>query len=223
MISNATGILTVSSRRLMSMTSSTQARAQAQSQAQILELDIDYDRIMLNEINGMDAYDRHLSAYLALCIEEKLTKISHHKNKCSECADVLLAANDRMNDGLLAMKTTAFEPAKQPLFSTLKIVVFANAVMKAISSQSDQGNDFDTVCKTIFNYLDIDDLYSTERFEQHEQQESITYTHKEDFVIRVVQTYMTFKSEKIGRKIADEARGELIRHKNKDAVHLAGQ
>lgn len=204
------------------MTSSTHVPPRTQAQA--FELDINYDATMLNEIDGMEGYDQHMSAYLALCIENKvIQKINQNKYKCSGCAGVLLARHGRITDSLLALKNTTLEEAKQPLLSTLKIVIFSNAVFKEISSRSSEGNDIDTVWKTILNYIDIEDLYSTEDFEQHEQQRYSQFTHKEEFVIQVVKMYVIFKSQKIGRKIADEGKGEYIRHKNKQAVHLAGQ
>lgn len=198
--------------------------AKTHVQGRALELDIMYDSVMLNEIEKMDAYEEHMAAYVALCIEENLlNKIKQFKYKCSGCASILLNSNDRINDELLAKKTIQIGQAKQPSQSTLKIVVFANAVMKLISSECEQGNDFGIVWKTIFNYLDIDDLYSTEDFEQHGNKLSFEYTHKEEFVIELVRTYMTLKSMKIGKKITEEERGESVRHKNKDAVKKAGQ
>lgn len=186
---------------------------------------VDYDQIMLNELESMEPYDRHMAAYLSLRIEEKvIQKIKENKYKCSGCADVLLGANDRMNDELLAKKTTALEPAKQPLFSTLRIVVYSNAVLKEISSRSGQGNDIKDVLMTIFNGLDLDDLYPTGSFEQHEnQQQQTKYTHKEQFIIQVVKMYLTLKSQNIGSKMTDKGQGTPIRHLNKDAIHKAGQ
>lgn len=206
------------------MTSSTHATPRTRAQA--FELDINYDATMLKEIGDMEGYDQHMSAYLALCIENKMIqKINQNKYKCSGCAGVLFARHGRITDSLLALKNTTPEEAKQPLLSTLKIVIFSNAVFKEISSRSFEGNDIDTVWKTILNYIDIEDLYSTEDFEQHEQQQysHSQFTHKEEFVIQVVKMYVILKSQKIGRKIADEGKGEYIRHKNKQAVHLAGQ
>lgn len=221
-INNATGILTASSAYLKPMSSQTAT----QSQAQEIELNIDYNEIMLKEIDGMDAYEQHMSAYLALCIEEKLMqKINQKKYKCCGCADVLRATNEKITDELLAQKTTALEETKQPSFSTLKIVVFANGIMRIISSLDGHGSHFDTVWKTIFSNIDVNDLYTSQDFETHGQNDSLTFqfTHKEEFVIQMVKLYLILKSQKIGRKITEEGQGELIRHKNKDAIHKAGQ
>lgn len=196
---------------------------QIQDQDQEIELDTNYDEIMLKEFQEMDAYEEHMAAYMALSIEKKLLqKIKQFQYKCCACASLLSHSNEEIDDQLLAMKIRPIGQLQQPSRSTLKIVIFANAVMKIISSQSEQGNSFNVVWKTIFNYLDIHDLYSTESFE-HEYKKSSQYTHKEEFVIEIVKMYMTLKSKKIGKKITDEERGVLIRHKNKDAIHKAGQ
>lgn len=101
-ITNATKILTISSKRQMPAEPSAKTHVQGRA----LELDIMYDSVMLNEIENMDAYEEHMAAYVALCIEENLlNKIKQFKYKCSGCASILLNSNDRINDELLAKKT----------------------------------------------------------------------------------------------------------------------
>lgn len=215
-ITNATGILTVS-------TSRSRAKIPISPITQEIEVEIPYEDLMISEIGDMDAYDQHMAAYIALCVEEKILKnIRLNKYKCPECAQDLLSSAEKINDSLLEMKMNA----KQPSESTLKIIVFSNAVMKIISSHREQGNDFDTVWKTIFNNIDIDDLFLYSKFETHKQvTENISkeYSHKEQFIIEIIKTYMALKSEKIGSKITDEERGELIRQRRKNAIHKAGQ
>lgn len=70
---------------------------------------------------------------------------------------------DKINDTILSLKPEA----KQPSASTLKIIIFANAVMKIISQHRDHGNDFDMVLRTIFYNIDIDDLYQYGKFDEH--------------------------------------------------------
>lgn len=187
--------------------------------SQEIPLELSYDELMLGEIEAMSSYDQHMTAYIAVCIEEKmLQKIEQNKYKCTQCAnDVLLARDEKINDGLLAMKHNA----KQPSESTLKIVLFSNAVMKIISSN--QENNFDVVLQTTFNNIDIDDLYSFAEFEQHERKTSNKYSHKEEFISEIIKMYMTLKSQKIGKKITDEEQGELIRQRKKKDIHNAGQ
>lgn len=74
-------------------------------------------------------------------------------------------------------------PAKQPLASTLKMVIFADAAFAIISAQSNQGNNFVAVCKTIYNNLEIDDLYTSADFKHIEG--SLIVDHKEKFISEV--------------------------------------
>lgn len=186
-----------------------------------IDLEISYEELMLNELKDMTSYDQHMAAYISLCIEQRmLQNIKRNRYKCSDCAnEVLLAPVEKINDALLSMKPET----EQPSASTLKIVIFANTVMKIVSKHRGQGNNFDIVLKSIFNNIDFDDLYQLVKFDQHDYQTSKEYGHKEEFIMEIIRTYMTLKSEKIGKKITDEERGERIRHKNKDAVHQAGQ
>lgn len=158
-------------------------RPTAYAQVQEYELEVDYDQLMLEEICTIDSYQQHLCAYLALCIEEQFKKnINRNLYKCNECANILCGTHDRINDHLLAMKNDD-GPAKQPFASTLKIVIFSDAVMKNISAQSSQGNDFEAVSKTIYNNLDIDDLYTSADFIHIEG--SIIVNHKDKFILEV--------------------------------------
>lgn len=141
-------------------------------------------------------------------------------NTCLECGSVLQNSTEKINDELLAMENES-GPAKQPSASTLKIVIFANALMNRISTQSYGVNDFEAVWKTIYNYLDIDDLYTNANFVHAEKTSYVD--HKEKFVIEVVKQYMTLKSKNIGRKITEEEKGERIRQRRTDAIHKAGQ
>lgn len=218
-ISNATEILTVSSTAKKRPTPADSVESLE------LELEVDYEEIILNEIESMDPYNQHVCAYVALKIEERITKTMNrpNKNNCSECASVF-AQNDKINDDLLAMKNNGFVQAQQPCESTLKIVIFSNALMKIMSS-NDQGKRFDTVWKTIHGNLDIDDLYNGSNFEHNnvEQQVGCTSNHKEKFVIEVLKTLLTLKSEKIGQRITDEECGVFIRNRMKTKIHASGQ
>lgn len=214
-ISNATGILTISSRN--------SKRSIPEDSAQEYELEaVDFSGLLQDECDDMDPYDHHMVAYVALCIEHKvIAKMNNCKNKykCSQCINLLLNSNDKIHDELLAVRPDNSQPCE----STVTIVIFANAVMKSISNQRSQGNNFNSVWKTIYNNLNIHDLYTYEDFEEHQHQLKQTYCHKEEFIIQLIKMYMTIKSQKIGNKITDEERGELIRNRRKHAVHHAGQ
>lgn len=215
-LTNSTGILTA--------TSSCRKRLPIQSSSIQCEWEIDYEGIMMNETETMDAYDQHMVAYAALCSEERvLQKLNSNKNQCSECANILLSVHDKINDELLAMKKTTNTEAKQPCLSTVNIIIFSNAVMKCMPPSMFQSTkeNFDNVWKIIYNNINHEELYIFADF-QHQQKETIC-NHKEDFIIRMIKAYMTLKAKKIGRKITDEQRGELIRNRRKHAIHEAGQ
>lgn len=215
-ITNATGILTASSSRKPQ-----QKINIVRPPEQEYDIEIDYNQLILEEIQAMESYEQHLCAYLALCIEDKLMQnINRHLYKCNECANILRASEEKINDELLAMKND-FGSAKQPSESTLKIVIFANGVMKLISSKSDQGNNFGVVQKTIFDNLDFGDVYTSVDFVHTEGTDFVH--HKEKFINEIIKTYMTLKSRNIGRKITDEEQGERIRQRRTDAIHKAGQ
>lgn len=177
-ITNATGILTASAHKKRIPQDSVYTRSEE------FDLNIDYDQLMVQEISTMDSYEQHLCAYIALRIEQQFKqKINRNLYDCKDCASILCSLYERINDDLLAMKNED-GPAQQPLASTLKIVIFANAVMKQISAQSSQGNDFRAVCKTAYNNLNMDDLYSAADF-SHLEGETIV-NHKEKFIFEVI-------------------------------------
>lgn len=215
-ITNATGILTVSSRNLLSSAS--------HKQTQVFELEIDpellnYEILMLKEIEMIEPYEQHMCAYIASCIEKKFIQNTNtHKYKCNECVNVLLFSNERIVDGLLEMKS---EEIKQPSASTVKIVIFSNAVMKLVCVENPQGNNINAVCKVIYENVDMEDLFNNMDF-NHSDDESST-SHKQEFITLLIKTYLSLKSQRIGKKISDKERGELIRYRRKRAVIVAGQ
>lgn len=217
-ITNATGILTVSSKN-----PSKPHTLPAPNQLEI-ELELCYEAVMMGELEMMDAYESHLCAYIALCVEEKfIQNTNQHKQKCMECAHVLLDANDRINDELLCMKPTTAEKFTQPSASTLKLTVFSNAILKMVYVENQQGNDVNEVRQTILENIDINDLYSEFDLKHIEQKAPVSYEHKQEFINLLLKTFLTMKSHKIGKKISDEERGKLIRYKKKRAVILKGQ
>lgn len=192
-ITNATGILTVSSTSTKRPLPSS-----SQDQAFDFELECCYEDLILGEIDAMEPYDQHMCAYQASCIEEKvLQSIKLHKYKCTKCADVLSDADDRINDELLAMKAGE---RIQPSRSTFKLVMYANAVMKMCSVERSQGNELTSILKVICENVDINDLYSNFQ-KHHEQSESAMNEHKNEFISQVIKVYMTMKSKQICKRI----------------------
>lgn len=222
-ITNATGILTVSSKIQKSSSPST-VRNQTQTfeSERGLEIDMEllsYESVMLNEIELMEPYEQHMCAYIASCIEKKFIENTNlSKYKCEHCANLLLFSNDSINDGLLAMKDGEI---KQPSASTLKIVIFSNAAMKLISLENPLGNDINDVCRVICENIDMDDLFDDIDFNHDDQEHSAS--HKSNFITLLIKIYLNLKSQRIGKKITDNERGELIRYNKKRSVIVAGQ
>lgn len=217
-ITNATGILTVSSHE-----KNHKLPPVVESRMLELELELDYDIVMMTEIETADPYEQHMWAYAALCVEEKFIKnIRSHKYKCDECADILLSGNNKIYDELLAMKDKDVGQIQQPSESTLKIIIFGNAVMKRYSEEHQSGNDVNVIHKSIIKHIDIDDLFNDYDFSHHVH-EGPAQHHKVEFIDAIVETYMKIKSHKICKKITDAEQGELIRHTRKRAVILRGQ
>lgn len=205
-ITNATRILTVSScKKNQSLPPVVEE--------QVLKLELDYEFEMLTEIEEADLYGHHLWAFIALCVEENFIKnTKSHKYKCEKCADILSSGNDKINDELLAMKDKDVGQIQQPSWSTLKIVIFGNAVMKMYSDRSDRSkNSVNVICKNITKNIDVDDLFKDYDFSNHENEDAAH--HKEEFVSLIVQTYIALKSHKICKKISDEEKGENVRHR----------
>lgn len=206
-ISNATGLLTVSSRPKKQVISTNSIEAEM--------IDINHEELNNVVSNSVEPFDDHLNAYVALCVEKRTIQDAKlcKKGSCPICGEILLDPEEKMNDDFLAMKSGN---NLQPCKSTHRIVILSEAILKIISS-SEQGINFDQANKTILKNLKIDELYSTSNFE-HDQKD-----HKEDFLKRIVKAYLTLKSQNIGKRIADEERGAFIRSRLKARTHNAGQ
>lgn len=218
-ITNATGILTVSSKNVTRKHTSAVSQP---AQSQGYEIEADYFSLLQDELNEMDPYDHHVVAYIALTVQEKFVrkmKNCKYKYQCPDCINLLLSSDGNIRDELLAMKVINLQPKE----STVNIIIITNAIMKLISEQRMQGNDYDAVWKAIYNNLHIDNLYINENFNQHDHNLVQPLGHKDEFIIHLIKMYMNLKSQKIGHKITDEERGELIRNRNKKNVHNAGQ
>lgn len=218
-ITNATGMLTVSSN-----TKTQPLPPIVENQAEVLELELVYEDIMLCEIEAADPYKQHMYAYIALCVEEKFVeKTRSRKHKCNECANILLFGNDKINDELLALKDKEVGQIQQPSASTLKIIIFGNAVMKIYSEEFHSRNNINVMRNAIFKNIDINDLYTDADFSHLLHDEPGVLCHKEEFINLLIETYLTLKSHKICKKITDEEKGELIRFNKKRHYILAGQ
>lgn len=185
---------------ILTTSSRTKKKLKLITPGETLDVEVYYEETMQLEIETMEEYDRHTCAYVASCIEETNT-----------CANTF-SKNEKIDDELLKRKN---QQSKQPCKSTFDIVVFSNAVLKMI--EPDGNYRIDTMKKTICDNLNIDNLFTRSIFEHGEQ------NHRRDFVTQIVQTYLSLKSQKIGKKISDEKRGVHIRSRLKAHIHEMGQ
>lgn len=215
-LTNATGILTISSNKNI------QPKPPV-VEIQEIELELDYEVVMLAELEAAEPYEQHLWAYIALCVEEKFVEnTKNHIYKCNECAGILLSENDKINDEFLAMKDRVVGKIQQPSASTLKIIIFCNAVIKMHSEEYQSSNSIKVIKKNISSNIDIGDLFNDDDF-THRNHEESAQRHKKEFIELIVETHMKLKSYRICKKITDEERGELIRHRKKREVIVRGQ
>lgn len=190
-MTNATGILTKSSR-------CERNASNGDNRVRELEVEVCYESLLLLQLESMDDCDQHMCAYAALCVEEKFIQ---NKHKCYYCVDVL-AADDKADDDLLAMKSIG-----QPSTSTIKLIVFANAVINIYASENHQANNHNIIITTIQNSVDIGDIFKNfgtlhKKEEEEEDEESIMH-HKSKFISKIIKLYITMTSKKIARKITE--------------------
>lgn len=200
MISNGTGILTVSSHK---MKSSSKLVVPTTSLNEVLQqdLDIHYEVLMLAEIEAADPYDQHMFAYIALCVENKFIQYTRSREfKCDECADILLFGDDRINDDLLVMNVED-GGVKQPLYSSMKITIFSSAFMKMFPEEHHSSDIFGLIQKTIVKHIDSNDLFDDVNFAHGENiDEDTSESHKIEFITLMVETLMNLKSQKMCKK-----------------------
>lgn len=216
-ITNATGILTASSDRKKRIIPSV-GQNESVHFDQELDLEVDYESIMLTELEGAEPYEQHMCAYIALCVEEKfIQNTKSHKYKCTECAEISLSGDEKINDELLAMKNGNDGQAQQPSASTLKIIIFSNAFIK-MNPEERPTNSFKFLGETISKNIDINDLFnSSPHFDFS------SFDHKKEFIHLLIKTYLNLRAKNLGKKVSEEERGALIRYNNKRAYIESGQ
>lgn len=218
-ISNDTGVLTVSSARPKP------SKADG-TPAQSYEIEIEFDYLAAID-EEIDKFDQHLCAYIASSIETKIkdTIEKCSKKECIECICVF-AENSKFQDDFIALKSTT-KSLHKPCKSTVNIVKATNKILSLLENNRHTALSFtyERTLQTIMSHLLIEELYTESLFDQHlmAEENSGIFTHKENFIRKVINEYMKLKSKKIGNRISEEERGEYIRHKNKKRVHEAGQ
>lgn len=169
--------------------------------AHVLAVDIDFDyESAINQ--SLSCFDDHLVSYIASAVEnEIISKIRYFtKTQCPGCLPVF-SENIKVN--------------------TTHIIKAADVIMEKLAISG--GSGYSQTMKTVFVNLNIDELFSKTDFEGHNHETSGAYTHKEQFLLEIIDTYMNMKSHNIGDRITEERRGEYIRHTSRKNVHFAGQ
>lgn len=217
-VTNDTGILTVSSRKVKSNEQFTIESILSQTNA--FEIEFDYHYALDEEI---EKFDEHLCAFTACRIEQKIKeniKRSHRK-ECSQCIDIF-NENIKLDNDYIT-RTAQSKPCK----STVDIIKATNRICTLLENDEDIDTStalYNRTLKTIMSHLVAEELYAQSDFENHDQRNtSSNITHQEEFIFKIVVEYMKMKSNMIGNRITEEERGKYIRCNYKKRVHEAGQ
>lgn len=189
-----------------------------------IQIEMDYDTLINPEL---DEYERHIYAYLASIIETNISKkiMARSASGCIECLNTF-NENTKINDSFLKKKNETSHIV-QPCQSTVDIVVASSTFMKSLQSVTHA--DFNILLNAILPCLDIDLLYDSSNFNEHQihglqSNSQMPLTHKEQFISKILREYMHIKSKKIcGRITAEEHKAGNIRKKNTKNIIFAGQ
>lgn len=146
------------------------------------------------------------------------------KKECVQCIDVF-NENVKCDDDFTIMKSESDSSFKRPCESTVNLIKATNKILSILEDQAigTDSNMYDSILKTIMSYLRMEELYTQSNFNMHPENKSRLLGHKEDFICKIVQSYMKKKSQQIGSRISEQEKGQYIRHRNKKRVHEAGQ
>lgn len=192
----------------------------------VRELEIDelslYD--LLNR--EIEPYEEHMHAFIASTVETNIIEwISKRSKSACQCCLYVFNQNSKIYDSFIAKKNET-KPIAQPCRSTVDIIKVCNVVLELLQPHTHV--PFNIVGKTIFNHLDIDELYESEEFKNH-LNPGCNHTvpgmsHKEHFIYNVMSEYLNLKSKKIGKRITiEEQNGRAIRRNLTRSIILAGQ
>lgn len=181
-----------------------------------LEVEFDYNTAIDEPMNSFDV---HLFSYIASTIENQLiSKIQRfHKKECSDCLSVFNENAKATNDFM--KRNTGKKEFSQPCRSTIDIIKAATSIMDRLKSEV----SYMEVLKKILVNLEIDQIYTNSNFNNHKFGTIDMLSHKEQFIIKIIEAYMDLKSLRIGSRITQEERGVYIRHTSRKDVHFAGQ
>lgn len=213
-----TGVLTVASSR-----SADKPTADYTFESgNLFEIEFDYYAAIDEEIGK---FDQHLNSFIASTIESKLTETMKrcHKKECSQCIEVF-NENDKVEDDFITKKNET-SLTNKPCRSTVDLVKATNKILNLLVDQvvGLDVNVYVSTIKKVMSLLNIQELFKQSNFNTHSQKKCGLFTHKEEFICKIVSEYMKLKSQRIGSRITEQERGTYIRHNNKKRIHEAGQ
>lgn len=189
-------------------------------------LEIDEGRFheLLN--HEIEPYERHMRAFIASTVEGNIVdKILKRSKSACQCCLSVFSVNSKIHDTFIA-KRNQTKPLAQPCRNTINIIAICDVVLELLQLHSHV--QFDVIAKTIFNQINMEELYEAEDFNCHHNpaNQNITYgmTHKEEFIYDVLSEYLNIKSKNIGKRITiEEQNGRAIRRNLTRYIILAGQ
>lgn len=218
-IQDDTGILKASSARRVEQQATI---SDTYKKGRVLLIELDFERIIQEKIEKID---EHLCAYAGSEIENKLIQkfTQAHKKNCTRCIEAF-EENEKVDNDFLSMRSET-SMIRKPCISTVNIIRVANEICElAHTNETEQSaNTYESVLITTIDILDSDKLYTNTNFTSHGGSSAGLFSHKDEFIWKVVNEYLTLKSKLIGARISEESRGKYIRHSNKKRVHEAGQ
>lgn len=189
--------------------------------ARTIEINMEIDIFFNTE---MEPYDKHIYALVASDVQEEIIRKIRNQTKasCQDCLNVF-RENDKIYDSLIEKKIGRGQLNTQPCNDTFNIIL-ASEKMSKVLQQNDQ-IDYACVAKTIFsNILLMESLYESSLFELHEKKGNSQLTHKESFVLGIVDTFLRMKSKQICGRISIEEQDEAKKQRKirRDKI-LAGK
>lgn len=225
-IVNGTNLLTVSSAQRFTQQPAqlTQIPYELSSAIERIQCGVSYDELINPE---MDEYEKHTFAFLGSMIEVGIINKMKARSVsgCKDCLNIF-GEDIKIRDSFMSKKIrSSSSHTVQPCVSTVNIIVASSTFMKILKSQI----DFNDLIAAILPCLDIDQLYDSSSFQNHQSHNimsntAIQLTHKEEFVRSIVNEFMHIKSRKICDRITtQEHKGVNIRKRNTKNTIFAGQ
>lgn len=190
--------------------------------AEEIEIELNFHEITFCDMNP---YEKHICVLSASAIEESINQQIKIRpiSACQDCLNIF-NENDKTFDSLIEKKQRRGQHINYPCSSTIKIVQVIDKIVKSL--QSFDHIACENMMKTTLEILEVDSLYESSEFDLHifKQETNTPITHKEQFVLNIVNEYVKMKSKEICSRIAaEEQRESRKKRKEKKIKMLAGK